>query len=149
MYTYAELQVYSYYSFLRGASSPEELVLTAAKLGLRAIALTDYNSVSGIVRAHKTAKKVGIQFIPAVRFEIKGALSILCYPTDRRGYGRVTRLLSIGKQRSPKGECLLFLTDILETLKLKEDNNQIIIIPTPDLIDTKFIKDILNITKYT
>ena len=148
MYTYAELQVYSYYSFLRGASSPEELVLTAAKLGLRAIALTDYNSVSGIVRAYKTAKKVGIQFIPAVRFEIKGALSILCYPTDRRGYGRVTRLLSIGKQRSPKGECLLFLTDILETLKLKEDNNQIIIIPTPDLIDTKFIKDILNITKY-
>ena len=56
---YAELQVTTNFSFLRGASHPAELVLTAAALGHRAIAVTDHNSVAGIVRAHQAAKEVG------------------------------------------------------------------------------------------
>ena len=104
---YAELQVTSNFSFLRGASHPDELVLTAAALGHRAIAIADRNSLAGIVRAHHAAKTVGIRLVVGVRLDLADGTSLLAYPQDRAAYGRLTRLLTLGRRRAPKGECRL------------------------------------------
>src|SRR5437762_13939544 len=85
---YAELQVTSNFSFLRGASHPDELVVTAAALGHQAIAITDRNSVAGIVRAHHAAKIIGIRFLVGVRLDLDGGGSLLGYPQDRAAYCR-------------------------------------------------------------
>ncbi|MDD9878616.1 MAG: error-prone DNA polymerase [Magnetovibrio sp.] len=111
---YAELQAASNFSFLRGASHPEELVITAAALGLRAIAITDRSSVTGLVKAHLAAKQAGIRLVVGCRLEIGGGPDLLVYPTDRAAYGRLTRLLTLGKRRAPKGECHLTLADVLD-----------------------------------
>ena len=110
---YAELQVTSNFSFLRGASHPEEMVITAAALGHAAIAITDRHSVSGIVRAHTAAKQAGIRLVVGARLDPENGPALLCYPTNRAGYSRLTRLLTTGKRRVQKGECLLHMTDIL------------------------------------
>ena len=68
--TYAELQVTSNFSFLRGGSHPEELVLRAAELGLEAIALTDRNTLAGVVRAHVAAKELGVRFVVGARLDL-------------------------------------------------------------------------------
>ena len=109
---YAELQVTSNFSFLRGASHPDELVVTAATLGHAAIAITDRNSVAGIVRAHHAAKIVGIRLVIGVRLDLADGTSLLAYPEDRAAYGRLTRLLTLGKRRAPKGECHLDYADV-------------------------------------
>jgi error-prone DNA polymerase len=109
---YAELQVTSNFSFLRGASHPDELVATAAALGHSAIAITDRNSVAGIVRAHHAAKIVGIRLVVGVRLDLCDGASLLAYPMDRAAYGRLTRLLTLGKRRAPKGECHLDYADV-------------------------------------
>jgi error-prone DNA polymerase len=118
---YAELQVTSNYTFLTGASHPEELIEAAAQLGHEAIALADSNTVGGIVRAHVAARECGLQFIVGCRLivavEYPGAeseLAVLVYPTDATSYGRLCRLLTLGKCRAPKGECHLSLHDLLE-----------------------------------
>lgn len=113
MPAYAELQVTSNFSFLRGASHPEELVATAAALGLHAIALTDRNSLAGIVRAHSAAKQFGIRFIVGAWLELEDAPSLLCLPTDRAAYGRLARLITIGRRRAPKDGCRLTLADVV------------------------------------
>jgi error-prone DNA polymerase len=110
---YAELQVTSNFSFLRGASHPDELVLTAAALGHRAIAITDRNSVAGIVRAHQAAETVGIRLVVGVRLDLRDGTSFLAYPEDRAAYGRLTRLLTLGRRRAPKGECHLDYADVV------------------------------------
>ena len=97
---YAELQVTSNFSFLRGASHPDELVVTAAALGHGAIAITDRNSLAGIVRAHQAAKTVGIRLVVGVRLDLADGTSLLAYPQDRAAYGRLTRLLTLGKRRA-------------------------------------------------
>ena len=112
MTAYAELQVTSNFSFLRGASHPQELVLQAAALGLSAIAITDRNSLAGVVRAHGAAKQAGIRLVVGVRLDLADAPSLLCFPTDRAAYGRLSKLLTLGKRRSPKGECVLTLDDV-------------------------------------
>ena len=99
MSQYAELMVASNYSFLRGASHPEELVATAALLGTRALAITDRDSVSGIVRGHSAAKAVGLQYIPAARLDLMDELSLLVYPTTLNAYGQLCQLLSGCKRR--------------------------------------------------
>ncbi|MBM3503309.1 MAG: error-prone DNA polymerase [Alphaproteobacteria bacterium] len=104
---YVELQVTSNFSFLRGASHADELAETAAALGLKALAITDRNSVGGVVRAHRAATKAGIRLVVGVRLDFTDAPSVLCYPTDRAAYGRLTRFLTLGKRRAPKGECHL------------------------------------------
>jgi error-prone DNA polymerase len=109
---YAELQVTSNFSFLRGASHPDELVVTAAALGHRAIAITDRNSVAGLVRAHQAAKTAGIRLVIGVRLDLADGTSLLAYPQDRAAYGRLTRLLTSGKRRAPKGECRLDYADV-------------------------------------
>src|SRR5271166_5499893 len=95
---YAELQVTTNFSFLEGASHPHELVVRAAELGLSAIAITDRNSLAGIVRAHLAARELGVQLIIGSRLSFQdGSPDLLCYPQDRAAYGRLCRLLTIGK----------------------------------------------------
>jgi len=100
---YAELQVTSNFSFLRGASHPDELVVAAAALGHQAIAITDRNSLAGIVRAHHAAKTIGIRLVIGVRLDLADGASLLAFPEDRAAYGRLTRLLTLGERRAPKG----------------------------------------------
>ncbi|MGH6930084.1 MAG: PHP domain-containing protein, partial [Dongiaceae bacterium] len=113
MSSYAELQVTTNFSFLRGASHPPELALAAAALGHAAIAATDRNTLAGVVRAHAAAKEIGLRFVVGARLDLQDAPSLLVYPTDRAAYGRLSRLLTTGKRRAPKGECHLILDDVL------------------------------------
>ncbi|MBL8702560.1 MAG: error-prone DNA polymerase [Alphaproteobacteria bacterium] len=113
---YAELQVTSNASFLRGASHPRELVDRAKTLGLAAIAITDRNSFAGIVRAHVAAAEAGLRLVPGVRLDLEDAPSLLCWPRSRAAYGRLSRLLSTGQRRAGKGGCRLTLADALDGL---------------------------------
>ncbi|WP_075995273.1 error-prone DNA polymerase [Salaquimonas pukyongi] len=111
---YVELCATSNFSFLRGASHPEELVQQAKKLGLAGIAITDRNSLAGIVRGHMAAKEAGIEFVTGCRLVfMDGTPDILIWPKDRKAYGNLCELLSLGKRRAPKGECHLTLQDLL------------------------------------
>jgi error-prone DNA polymerase len=117
---YAELDVTTNFSFLRGASHPDELVFRAAELGYRAIAITDRNSLAGVVRAYDAARQVTEQgghppkLIIGARLAFADAPDLLVYPTDRPAYARLCRLLTLGKRRADKGDCLLHLHDFLE-----------------------------------
>jgi error-prone DNA polymerase len=110
---YAELQVTTNFSFLRGAAHPDELVVTAAALGHAAIAITDRNSLAGIVRAHHAAKEVGLRLVVGCRLDLRDGTSLLAFPEDRAAYGRLSRLLTLGKRRAPKGECHLDYADVV------------------------------------
>jgi error-prone DNA polymerase len=159
MTDYAELACASNFSFLQGASHAEELVSQAKHLGLAALAVTDRNTFSGVVRAHGAAQEMGLRFVVGVRLEVvtdtadlpgplrplghlpqqvgggqkphppsallgevarsdggggggRGGFSLFAYPTDRRAYGRLCRLLSLGQQRAEKGQCLITLDDV-------------------------------------
>jgi error-prone DNA polymerase len=111
---YAELQVTSNFSFLRGASHPPELVLRARELGLDAVAITDRNTLAGVVRAHSAAKELGFPLVIGCRLDLEDAPSLLCFPTDRAAYGRLARLLTLGKRRAEKGHCRLGYADVVE-----------------------------------
>ncbi|NKJ40244.1 error-prone DNA polymerase [Rhizobium sp. SG570] len=110
---YTELQVTSHFSFLRGASSCEELFAQAASLGIEALAIVDRNSLAGIVRAHQAAKDTGVRLIVGCRLDLEGGLSVLIYPTDRPAYARLCRLLSLGKKRAGKAKCRLDWADLV------------------------------------
>ena len=110
--TYTELQTTTNYSFLRGASHIEELFAQAAVLGYPALGITDRNSLAGIVRAHQRAQDVNIRLIVGCRLDLVDGTSILVYPTDRPAYGRLCRMLSIGKGRAGKGACELHWDDL-------------------------------------
>ena len=110
---YIELQVTTNFSFLRGASHPAELVLQAAALGHPAIAVTDHNSLAGVVRAHVAAKEAGIGLVVGARLDLADGASLLAYPIDRAAYGRLSRLITVGRRRAPKGECILYREDVL------------------------------------
>ena len=112
--SYAELQVTTHFSFLRGASSPEELFSSAALLGVTALGVTDRNSLAGIVRAYEAAKVTGVRLIVGCRLDLEDFPSLLVYPTDRKAYARLCRLLTIGKGRTGKGKCQLFWKDVQE-----------------------------------
>jgi error-prone DNA polymerase len=101
---YCELQITSNFSFLEGASHPEELIEQAARLGYNSVAVTDRNSLAGIVRAHMAAKKAGIRLIPACRLDLQDGPSLLAYPTDKEAYGRLSTLLTVGNIRNEKGK---------------------------------------------
>jgi error-prone DNA polymerase len=134
---YAELQVTSNFSFLRGAAHPEELVERAAALGHRAIAVTDVNTLAGIVRAHVASKETGIPLVVGCRLQLGAPreLSVLVYPADRAAYGRLCRLLSLGKRRAPKGECHLALHDLIE----QQQGLLAVVVPPADL-DGDFVE---------
>lgn len=109
---YTELQVTSNFSFLRGGSHPEEIVERAADLGYRAIAITDRNTLAGIVRAHVAAREKQIRFIPGCRLDLLDGPSLLAYPTDKSAYSGLSGLLTEGNLRAEKGECHLYRTDV-------------------------------------
>jgi error-prone DNA polymerase len=110
--SYAELQVTSHFSFLRGASSPEELFATAAMLGIPALGIADRHSVAGLVHAHEAAKETGVRLVVGCRVDLVGGPSFLLYPADRAAYGRMCRLLTLGKSRAGKGQCHLGWDDL-------------------------------------
>ena len=109
---YAELQVTTNYSFLRGASHVEELCAQASLLGLEAIGVADRNTLAGVARAHQRASEVGVRLVVGCRLDLRDSLPMLVYPTDRAAYGRLCRLLTIGKARAGKGACELFWRDL-------------------------------------
>ncbi|WP_343522028.1 error-prone DNA polymerase [Pedobacter sp.] len=109
---YSELQVTSNYSFLRGASHPHELVEQAAAFGYEKIAITDRNTLAGIVRAHAAARQKNISIIPACRLDLLDGPSLLAYPTDKEAYGRLSALLTLGNMRTEKGSCHLTRADV-------------------------------------
>jgi error-prone DNA polymerase len=110
---YAELQVTSHFSFLRGASSCDELFTQAALQGVEAVAVVDRNSLAGVVRAFEAAKTTGVRLIIGCRLDLVDGMSVLVYPTDRAAYGRLCRLLSLGKKRGGKAKCVLEWSDLV------------------------------------
>ncbi|MDP6066335.1 MAG: error-prone DNA polymerase [Alphaproteobacteria bacterium] len=130
---YAELQVTSNFSFLCGASHPEELVAEAAALGHEAVAITDRNTFAGVVRAHVAARDAGIRLLVGVRLDLHDAPSLLAFPRDREAYGRLSRLLTLGKRRAPKGECEIGLEDLLGEVNGAAAGQILIVLPPPQL----------------
>jgi error-prone DNA polymerase len=111
---YAELQVTSNYSFLRGASHVEELLAAAKLLGLPAVAITDRNTLAGLARAHHRAEEAGIRLVVGCRLDLRDSLPVLVYPIDRSGYAQLCRLLTLGKGRAGKGACHLDWQDLAD-----------------------------------
>ena len=146
---YAELSITSNFTFLTGASHPEEYMERAVTLGLPAIAIADDNSVAGIVRAHTQAREIARKvrerveweaqntsigppcpdhipkppsypvhavprLIPAARLIFTDAPTVTALPLNRRGWGNLCRILSAGRLRAEKGDCILHLSDLLE-----------------------------------
>ncbi|OGA17792.1 MAG: error-prone DNA polymerase [Betaproteobacteria bacterium RIFCSPLOWO2_02_FULL_66_14] len=109
---YAELHCVSNFTFLRGASHPEELVARAASLGYSALAITDECSFAGIVRAHVAAKKHGLKLIAGVEAELVDGLKVALLATDRRSYGAIGALVTAGRRRSRKGRYSLTREDL-------------------------------------
>lgn len=111
---YAELACVSNFSFLRGASTAEQLFSKAAELGLHALAITDLHSFTGIVRAHVMAKQYGLKLIVGTRIPLIDGPDVCLYAMTRTGYGHLCRLLTLGKRRTRKGNCELYLRDLSE-----------------------------------
>ncbi|MTH98083.1 error-prone DNA polymerase [Roseibium sp. RKSG952] len=110
---FAELCAASNFSFLHGASHPEELVMAAGKTGLSGLSLCDRNSVAGVVRAHMAAKEAELRFYPGCRLVfLDETPDLLVWPQDRDAYGRLTRLLTLGNRRAEKGACHLVFSDL-------------------------------------
>lgn len=137
MIRYAELQVATSFSFLEGASHPDELALTAAALGLAAVGVTDRNSLAGVVQMHAAAKKVGIRALVGCRLDLTDADSLLAYPTDRAAYARLSRLLTLGKMRAPKGECFIARADVLAHAE-----GMLFLLLSPDRRDESFLREL-------
>ncbi|HWA98315.1 MAG TPA: error-prone DNA polymerase [Pirellulales bacterium] len=113
-FRYAELHCKTNYSFLLGASHPDELALRAAELGYAALAITDRHSVAGVVRAYDAARQLGLKLIIGAEILPRDAAPVVLLATDRAAYGRLARLLTLGKRRAAKGECELYLDDLAE-----------------------------------
>ncbi|RKF23019.1 DNA polymerase III subunit alpha [Altericroceibacterium spongiae] len=149
---YAELSAASNFSFLRGASSPQDMVRTARILGHCGIGIADRNTVAGVVRAHVAMREIrekfeeeqeGVETETALDFKLAvGARlvfaddtpDILAYPATRHGWGRLTRLLTTGNMRAEKGDCILHWTDLLH---FHEDLHLIVIPPAGTQILTR------------
>jgi error-prone DNA polymerase len=110
--SYTELHITTNFTFLRGGSHPEELVEQALALGYTEIAITDHNTLAGIVRAYTATKGKNIRVIPACRLNLIDGPSLLVYPTDKAAYARMSELLSEGNLRTEKGECDLYKADV-------------------------------------
>ena len=109
---YAELHALSNFSFLRGASQPEELVVQAKSLGYRGLALTDECSLAGVVRAHSAAKANALPLIIGTELNCSDELKLVVLATDRASYGAMSRLISKARRASPKGSYSLVRTDL-------------------------------------
>lgn len=136
MIRYTELQVTTNFSFLRGGSHPEELMEQAIALGYKEIAITDRNTLAGIVRAHAAAKGKDIRIIPACRLDLLDGPSLLAYPTDKDAYSRLSALLTLGNLRTEKGDCHLYRADVYQHAQ----GIKFIAVP-PDSLDASFAFD--------
>jgi error-prone DNA polymerase len=126
--SYVEFACASNFSFLRGASHPEELALQADAIGLHGLGICDRNSVAGVVRAHvlKREKELPLRYHPGARLVFADETpDILAYPRDRPAWGRLCRLLTRGNLRAEKGDCILYLSDLLEFI----DGLELIVMP--------------------
>ncbi|MGD8453071.1 MAG: error-prone DNA polymerase [Phycisphaerae bacterium] len=109
---YAELHCLSNFSFLRGASHPEELVARAAELGYAALAITDRDSLAGVVRAHLAAREHNLPLIIGAEITpLDAPAAVLLAPT-RQAYANLARLITLGRRRAAKGDCILYLQDV-------------------------------------
>lgn len=130
---YTELQVTTNFSFLRGASHPEEMVEQALQLGYEQIAITDRNTLAGIVRAHSAAKGKNIRVIVGCRLDLLDGPSLLAYPINKEGYAGLCNLLTLGNRRAQKGECHLYKKDIYQHAK-----DLLLIVVPPDALNELF-----------
>ena len=127
---YLEFATASNFSFLRGASHPEELMVQAQAIGLAGLGLCDRNSVAGVVRAHlaKREQNLSLAYHPGARLVFAdGTPDVLAYPRDRAAWGRLTRLLTAGNLRTEKGQCHLTLDDLIAHMFGLE----LIVMPSP------------------
>ncbi len=136
---YVELQVTTQFSFLRGASSAEELFATAAAMGMEALAVTDRNTLCGMVRAHLAAKEAGVRLVVGCRLDLACGTSLLAYPQDRAAYARLCRLLSLGKARAGKGRCHLEWGDVADHAE------GLIAVLIPDLADATCTRNLRHL----
>jgi error-prone DNA polymerase len=113
---YAELHALSNFSFLRGASQPEELIVQAKNLNYRALALTDECSLAGVVRAHVAAKEHGLPLIIGSELRCTDDLKLVALATDRAAYGALSRLISRARRASAKGSYALARSDLENAL---------------------------------
>jgi error-prone DNA polymerase len=120
---YAELQITSNFSFLRGGSHPEELVERAMELGYSHIAITDRNTMAGVVRAHMAIKKakalnkekiIKFKLIPACRLDLLNGPSLLAFPTNVKAWSRLCGIITKGNLRTEKGKCELYKQDVFD-----------------------------------
>ncbi|VAV94709.1 Error-prone repair homolog of DNA polymerase III alpha subunit, partial [hydrothermal vent metagenome] len=161
MTMFAELCATTHYSFLRGASSPADMVLQAMALGMAGIGVADCNSVAGVVRAHAALRQAYAdaeeegRVLPALKLIVGARLvfaddtpDIIAYPLNRRGWGRLTRLLSSGNLRAEKGDCILTLSDLARfidddmSLILMDENTSYS--PAPHKEKEQEVEDILQ-----
>ena len=111
---YAELHCVTNFTFLRGASHPQEMVEQAALLGYTALAITDECSVAGVVRAHMAAKGKPLKLLIGAEFRLQCSLRLVALAIDRRGYGRLCRVITRGRRAAVKGEYSLTRADLEE-----------------------------------
>ncbi|MDQ6763273.1 MAG: error-prone DNA polymerase [Bacteroidota bacterium] len=130
---YTELQVTTNFSFLRGASHPEEIIQQAEAYGYKEIAITDRNTLAGIVRAYVAAKEKDIRVITGCRLDLIDGISLLAYPTNNDAYSQLCTLLTKGNIRTEKGKCDLYRKDVYEHAK----GMKFIVIP-PAALNTQF-----------
>jgi error-prone DNA polymerase len=145
MTAYAELAVTTNFSFLRGASHPQELVAAADELGISAIGIADRNSFAGVVRAYGEARKRKIKLLVGVRLVTTDGFEALAYPTDREAYGRLCRLVTQGNvkvRKGEKGECRLAFDDILAA-----GEGQMLIALPPDELSPPFAERLATLAR--
>jgi error-prone DNA polymerase len=111
---YAELHCKTNFSFLEGASHPDELVTEAARLGYAGLAVTDRNSLAGVVRAHLAAREASLKLLIGAEITLVDAGPVLLWAMERGGYGRLCQLLTRGRLQAPKGDCRLAFKDVAE-----------------------------------
>ena len=131
--TYAELRCKTNFSFLRGASHPDELVQRAAQLGYAALAITDQNSLAGVVRAHVAARSVGLKLLIGAEITPHDAPTVLLYAPNALAYYRLSRLVTRGRRSAPKGDCHLGLSDVAD----HAEGLLAAVVPSGDWSDTK------------
>ncbi len=143
MSAYAELAATTNFSFLRGASHPQEIVATADELQLTAIGIADRNSFAGVVRAYDEARNRKIKLLVGTRLVTIDGFEVLAYPTDRAAYGRLCRLLTAGNLKAKKGECHLTFEDILAA----SEGQMFIAIPPRTIADGVFTERLSTLAR--
>src|SRR5690242_9932390 len=133
---YSELQVTTNFTFLRGASHPEEYIEQAAAYGYESIAITDRNSFAGVVRAFAAAKNLTtgktekkVRLVVGCRLDLLDGTSLLAFPTDLHAYERLSSLVTVGNLRAEKGQCHLYRSDLPQFI----EGSRFVLIPPPKL----------------